>query len=544
MDCRWGHPYDAKQRRRKIAVLLFGAVGYALLYALGSQIDVRGFTTGQETLKRFLAALPVAVVVLFGMLEWLLPRLTGKIDVEERKSKPFCTLGAMALIFLSYVPMLLIEYPGSFAYDTTGQALQIWYGQLDAFHPLLHTLLIKFCIIDCYEWLQSMERGALLYSLIQMTLVSCCFAWICASLSRSCSRRAARIAVAFFCLFPYHMAFASNCTKDVLFSANFALMVTLAFEKICTGRLGRFHALLYVISEVLACLLRNNMIYAMAVWLLVLLINGKMRRKLLTASAIATVLALGFNEALIICLNAQRGNICEMLSVPAQQLARVYRDEPQTFTEEDMEDLNWLIQNNAYVHYDATLADAVKNNLNQKGFQQDTTRALRLWISVGSRQPGLYIDAFLNTALPFLYPYGTYHGTARYIETGILDNGMTLKFGQPDFVQPRRFAAIRDFLDEHIFGNGADDIPVLRWVFNAGLVIWLMLLCVLYAMYRGDWAHVSMLMLPVLLWGTYLLGPVMQGRYLYPFVCILPVLCAGLGARPARGTDSIIHEEE
>ena len=378
MDCRWGHPYDAKQRRRKIAVLLFGAVGYALLYALGSQIDVRGFTTGQETLKRFLAALPVAVVVLFGMLEWLLPRLTGKIDVEERKSKPFCTLGAMALIFLSYVPMLLIEYPGSFAYDTTGQALQIWYGQLDAFHPLLHTLLIKFCIIDCYEWLQSMERGALLYSLIQMTLVSCCFAWICASLSRSCSRRAARIAVAFFCLFPYHMAFASNCTKDVLFSANFALMVTLAFEKICTGRLGRFHALLYVISEVLACLLRNNMIYAMAVWLLVLLINGKMRRKLLTASAIATVLALGFNEALIICLNAQRGNICEMLSVPAQQLARVYRDEPQTFTEEDMEDLNWLIQNNAYVHYDATLADAVKNNLNQKGFQQDTTRALRL----------------------------------------------------------------------------------------------------------------------------------------------------------------------
>ena len=32
--------------------------------------------------------------------------------------------------------------------------------------------------------------------------------------------------------------------------------------------------------------------------------------------------------------------------------------------------------------------------------------------------------------------------------------------------------------------------------------------------------------LPVLLFGTYLLGPVMQGRYIYPFVCCLPVLAS------------------
>ena len=29
--------------------------------------------------------------------------------------------------------------------------------------------------------------------------------------------------------------------------------------------------------------------------------------------------------------------------------------------------------------------------------------------------------------------------------------------------------------------------------------------------------------LPLLLYATYLLGPVMQGRYLYPFVCVLPL---------------------
>lgn len=528
--------------RRQWAALALGAAGYALLYALGSQIDVRGFTERQETVKRFALALPVAFLVLLGAFEWLIPHLRAK-RMEECTKKPFCTLGAMALIFLSYVPMLLIEYPGSFAYDTKAQTMQIASGQYDAFQSIFHTLLIRLCLSG-YGVFQSFERCAVLYSLIQMTLVSACFALICASLSRSCSRRAARLAVVFFCLFPYHMVFASNCTKDVLFSASFALMVTLAFERLRTGRLSRFHMALFVLGGTLSCLLRNNMIYAAIAWLVFLTAGGRTGRKLLVAAVGVIVLSIGASEMLIALTHAGRGNLREMLSVPAQQLARVYRDAPQTFTAKDKEDLDWLIQNNAYVHYDPTLADFVKNNINTEGFQRDTARALRLWVAVGLRQPGLYMDAFLNTALPFLYPYGTYQGTARYIETGMPDNGLTSPFGQPDLVQPRRFAAIRDFLDEHIFGNGADDIPVLRWVFNAGLVIWLMLLCVLYAMYRGDWAHVSMLMLPVLLWGTYLLGPVMQGRYLYPFVCILPVLCAGLGARPARGTDSIIHEEE
>lgn len=143
---------------------------------------------------------------------------------------------------------------------------------------------------------------------------------------------------------------------------------------------------------------------------------------------------------------------------------------------------------------------------------------------------GMYLDAVLNTALGFLYPYGTYNCTASYIETGMRYGAdIPYLFGQPEIVQPRRFAAIRTFLDEQIFSTGADDIPVLRWVFNAGLVIWFMLLCVLYGIYRGDEADVRLLMLAVLLWAPYLFGPVIQGRYLYPFVCILPVLCASLG---------------
>ena len=43
-----------------------------------------------------------------------------------------------------------------------------------------------------------------------------------------------------------------------------------------------------------------------------------------------------------------------------------------------------------------------------------------------------------------------------------------------------------------------------------------------------------LLLLPVLLWGTYLLGPVMQGRYLYPFICVLPLFLCRTGIVPVK----------
>ena len=132
----------------------------------------------------------------------------------------------------------------------------------------------------------------------------------------------------------------------------------------------------------------------------------------------------------------------------------------------------------------------------------------------------------LELDLPFLYPYRAYAGTAKYIETGMSPRALTMPFGGDDMIQPTRFKGVRDWLDEHIWSTGARDIPALRWVFNAGVVIWLMLLSALFAMYTGNWKRFGILLLPILLWGTYLLGPVMQGRYLYPFICMLPLLLA------------------
>ena len=69
-----------------------------------------------------------------------------------------------------------------------------------------------------------------------------------------------------------------------------------------------------------------------------------------------------------------------------------------------------------------------------------------------------------------------------------------------------------------------------------------MLALVLREAYFGRWRRFAVALLPVLLWGTYLLGPVMAGRYAYPFVCALPVLAVGSGFEE-KGVPERAHED-
>ena len=315
---------NQKSLRRPLT-LLIGAVIYAALYAFCSQIDEVGFIQWRTAAVRFGLALPVALAALWLLMRHVLPKTEMKPDAEEKK--PFCTWGAFLFILCCYVPMFLIEYPGSFTYDTQTQAYQIARNDYASSFPLLHTLLIRFCV-SLRGVLGSMNRCAALYSTIQMVLVAFCFSQFCASVSRSVSGRAARLSMLFFGLYPLHMAFASNCTKDVLFASFLALYVALCFEEIACG-ITRGRRVLQVVSGVLACLLRNNMIYAMIAWVVLLLLIHRRYLRMALCGVLAVLLAMGINAGLKEATHAQSGSIVEMFSVPIQQLARVRLYAPQ-----------------------------------------------------------------------------------------------------------------------------------------------------------------------------------------------------------------------
>ena len=257
-----------KQTMRKRVVLALGAAVYALLFALCSQIDQTGSVAAGTAAVRFVLALPVALGALWALFVHGFPRLeTGKPEQPRVR----LTIGIFVFLLCCYGAMFLIHYPGSFMYDTQRQVFQIARNDYEMFHPLLHTLLIRFCL-SFVNAFGSIEKCAALYSVITLTIAALCFSQVCAAIGRMYGKKSAVISAAFFGLYPAHMAFAANCTKDGLFAAFFALFFALCFEEASLGGLTGGRRVLRLAAGVLACLLRNNMIYALAVWALVLLV--------------------------------------------------------------------------------------------------------------------------------------------------------------------------------------------------------------------------------------------------------------------------------
>ena len=523
---------------RKRAAALLGGLMFALMAALGWQMERHGTCRLPEALAAAaLLTLPAAAVLVLlfeGRWRRLMP---ARLRAFPRTDAPFRAGRAAALLMLCYLPMLAVTFPGSLAYDAPFQLRQVFTGAYSTHHPLLHTLLLGGCVA-LGRALGSINLGAALYTLVQMALLSACFALTCASIARRCGGRSARRALLCFALYPLHMLMAVNATKDVLFGGFFALTLALALE-LAAGARVRGLAAGMAVSGTLAMLLRNNAVYAAAVWLALLVflwICGKVRPALMACMAAAIALALGANALLTAATGAQKGDSREMLSWPIQQLARARLMDGEKLTDEEKQVIDALMPGEAWRQYDATISDPVKFAFDTQALGENPGRCLSVYLSVGRKCAGTYLDAVLALTYPFFYPYSEYRVSGYYLQMGIsteqIEQWCDFEWMTPQSLLPR----VRDSLEWRFGAKGAMQIPVVGYLFNMGAIVWVMLALVLREAYFGRWRRFLVGLLPVLLWGTYLLGPVMAGRYIYPFVCALPVLAC-------RAADGELEEE-
>ena len=179
--------------------------------------------------------------------------------------------------------------------------------------------------------------------------------------------------------------------------------------------------------------------------------------------------------------------------------------------------------------YDPTISDPVKFEFDTAEFTRDTGAYLGVYLSVGQKCLDVYIDALLAHTLAFWYPYSEYGVSGYYLQMGVSDEQTEQWCDFAWISQTSPLRRVVDSLSWRFGAKGAMQIPVAGWLFNMGMIVWAMLFFVLREMYAGRWARFALFLLPALLWGTFLLGPVMAGRYIYPFICVLPVMAS----RPA-----------
>ena len=500
------------------AALALGGVMYALFAAFGWQAAHAGESRVMQALLVSAAlVLPAALVLRFLFEQGERRRCT------EQAQHCFSAGKAFWAILLCYVPMFAVTFPGSFAYDVPFQLEQVFTGAYSTHHPLIHTLLLGACVRLGHA-LGHINLGAALYTGIQMTGLAACFALTCASIARQSGARAAKLGAVFFALYPLHMMMAVNATKDVLFSGLFVLTLALVREAMNAQKMGGRLTAGIVLCGALMLLLRNNALYAMAVWVvLTVILLGKRALRTAAAALLAIALSLGLGGAMQAATHAAQGDLCEMLSWPIQQLARARNLQGGRLTEEEQRAIDELMPGESWRLYDPTISDPVKFEFDTQAFLSDPEKYARVYLSIGKKCPKEYFDALLVHTYSFFYPYGEYRVSGYYLQMGISDQ----YYDWCDFerissqsLAPRVLAS----LSWRFGAKGAMQIPVVGYLFNMGVIVWLMLYFALRELYFGRLKGFAAALLPVLLWGTFLLGPVMAGRYIYPFVCCLPVL--------------------
>jgi len=506
---------------RKRIIVLFGGAMYALFSVFGWQAEHFGES-------RFPAALLAALALwlaAMGALSLLLQKSDRHAELPAVQNV-FSPVKAFFIILGCYVPMFLITFPGSFAYDVPFQLEQVFTGAYSTHHPLLHTLLMGG-LVKLGHSIGHINLGAAAYTALQMTALAACFACTCASLDRQSGRRTAMLSTVFFAVYPLHMMMAVNATKDVLFSGLFVLTLALTREALVLGTCRRHFAAL-VLCGTGMLLLRNNALYAVVVWIVLLaLIGGRRTLAACGAMLLAAALCFGINSAMQRATNAVDGSPSEMLSWPIQQMARARNLRGDRLETWEKQAIDELMPQESWRLYDPTISDPVKFEFDVQTFLSDPGKYAKAYLSIAKKCPKEYLDALLMHTYSFWYPYAEYGVSGYYLQMGISDQ----YYEWCDFerissqsLAPRVLAS----LSWRFGAKGAMQIPVVGYLFNMGLIIWIMLYFVVREAYLGRWKSFAAALLPVLLWGTFLLGPVMAGRYVYPFVCCLPVLASSV----------------
>lgn len=495
----------------------FGSI-FGLFQILGKVI----FNETDWEIVAFMRLLPVFVWIVFGAgsiaaLFFQIFKSAAEKQKESAKEKRISFFAIYVILLVCYIGCFIAYFPGCMSYDSwyiTLQALGII--GFDNHHPFLHTFIWSlFAHMD--EWLGIDQIGIALYTTTQLLAMLAIYAYACVWLfRRGAPGLCKKIAVFYYAVNPVFHIFTLILTKDVLFSGFFLLLCITVIdfsEGIKKNADRKALQVRLALVSLMCCLFRNNMIYVLVVMTLILLLVFRLHVSACRGLLAAIVLYYVVVGVVYPGVGVAKGSLKELLSVPLSQIASVYQNETEDLSEEDRELILKYIPD--VEQYDRFFADYIKSTFNESAFRENKGEFTSLWFRLFKEYPGLYVKAFLSLNLPYWYP--GMDSVREYIET---DN-----YSQDYPVQ--RMGALPLVYDwyEDVSENDAVWMhwPVFRQLYAIGMPIWILL-------FFGMWfcAHkrrtVLAAMAPcILLWLTYLLGPVSCFRYIEPLLLTYPI---------------------
>ncbi len=386
--------------------------------------------------------LPIGFFLFFSScLVWLyqkISKIEGNTDkVRDKKKKKLVFLGSSGIMLLAWLPYFIYMFPVIMTSDSNWQMRQAL--GIDAYsnhHPVVHTLLIKlFYSIGDFLFQGNANLAVATYSVCQAILLSMAFAYLIMTLYEFGFRKSILIAVLLSYALPsYHALYSITMWKDIWFGGIVLAISTTLWRILVHSRTGKkkiplSEFIMFFIFGIGMCLFRSNGIYAFLLLTLLMTIYFVRQKKYAIVLNAVTALAVAFivKGPVYNAMGVTPVDTVESLSIPAQQIAAAVKDGAELTEEEDVL-LNKVVDVSKLGEvYAPQISDPVKALARETGDQEYLNEhkfeLLKLWISLGIRNPKSYLIAYAEQTFGYYYPdvqywiYGL--GTVAYGVEGV-----------------------------------------------------------------------------------------------------------------------------
>lgn len=458
-------------------------------------------------------------------------RFMNKTSCMKRSWKKIAAISL--LLFASWLPMLLANYPGILMYDSTEQWHQA-VGEWDwsNHHPVWHTLVVKLsvslCNIICGEVVP--EYGVLIYSLLQMMAMAFLFSLVLEWLYESGIPKAFWLAaLLYYLILPIHAIQAVSMVKDSLFGT-FILLFTAQIYQLyySDGMWGqsRKNIIGLILTMLGVVFFRNNgFAVVMVAGLAMFFLFKNIRRQLVIAGAVVAVSFVLQNTVVFHVLDIRQTKLEEAIGMPINQIANIVCHDRNLTDEEKMLIETVMPLEDIKANYDIHYSDGIKFHENYKGYvvEQNKKDFLKLWVILACKYPADCIEASLNLTIGFWYPG---------VSKGAVSAAMTDEkiFLEDIGVYPEQLH-IRSGIFDVFTGDKIRENLLFSGFFSIGNMVILMFLLCAFLIRKKGWKIISIFLPCITVWLTLLAATpsFCETRYIYSLFAAIPVFAAVFG---------------
>lgn len=462
--------------------------------------------------------------------EKLIPKLSQQsiepntFPTPTKKHFLICVVGCnimYSLFIIKYWPMI-------FNFDTLEYIGQVFgYAPLTNHHPVFNAW-ITIPFIKIGQLLGNINIGIFLAILLQLELISIITAYTIYTISKLDIPHIVKLVITIiYALYPVYAHQAAMLCKDTPFGYA-TLVFVLCLLQLAINKehffKSKLNIFLSIAAPILMMLHRNNGFHVILLSTPFIIWFCKDKYKKVAIIFTIGVLLFNFGWNTFIKYVGVTGNWnIEKYSMVSQQLSRIAKT--QNLNQQDKDEIQKYINcplQNFTDKYLPEVSDPTKGELNISAIENNTTVFLSLSLKMLFKFPITSIEAFLCTTSGFWYiEYPETPGGSGSLSIFPCHNQLTKQF-----ITKQIFKNPYTNIVEKIMSNR--NIPVINMLFRSGFMVWAVLFCFAYCIYKKKYNMLLVYTPLLILWLTCIASPYVSFRYVFGIVTSLPVIFATL----------------